>query len=664
MWPHVAITSLVAADSEEVRTMQHYARKRINRQVHKLLLDLATHLPAFDEALVARFCRVVEVNYFFPVTSLDYKHNHAYTPQVVVPDSTSSLIALVEPLQRLNSSGSSRSNIIVNNINTNISSSSSSNTIADTSRANDNDKDASAIIDARRCKSDMTDLRSVIKTYNEKRSARDDRHVIPPAATAAAAAASSGGISSTTTTTTAAAASLTVVSISTDASAGLPEGVMVTNAVRDDDGGGVGVELVDVRQHQDEDDKEDGDGDDSDDDAIDDGDDRLSQSASVSLGVHDVDSTLSVLLSDAADLSISGRHTNSVSLPPLATITPSSPQDSPYNNLVTVITPDMKSNRSDSIISLTPLSLSLSLPPLDDPLEPQTHEPINSTNTSSNTDVIKIEYKLTASNLNLSSYNLSLAARQQQQAAAAASSSSLTGPTGPRVIINTDLLLHVRVTFLEVLRTIYWQLVTSDKMPRNSTAALELLNSVDFAHDKIHRQQQQQQEQQQQQQHESCQSQCQDWEYLKTAINTDSLNWLITACRLVDFVLTLIKTFLVFLLSLLPCSTSRCCLRHTSNGCSIPMIFKPKVTFFAKKMSHLINYLYEEKSILLLSSFIEGHERAARKIPQFLGEEDVTDTPEEEVVLRESAACVKEARTMLDAMDTDAVSYHVSKQVV
>lgn len=61
---------LVDDNSEEIRIMQHYARKRIHRKVHHIIKDLSSQLPAHDEELVANFCRIVEVGALFPTENI------------------------------------------------------------------------------------------------------------------------------------------------------------------------------------------------------------------------------------------------------------------------------------------------------------------------------------------------------------------------------------------------------------------------------------------------------------------------------------------------------------------------------------------------------------------------------------------------------------------
>ena len=42
----------------------------------------------------------------------------------------------------------------------------------------------------------------------------------------------------------------------------------------------------------------------------------------------------------------------------------------------------------------------------------------------------------------------------------------------------------------------------------------------------------------------------------------------------------------------------------------------------------------------------------------------MTDTPEEAIIIGDSAKHVKQAKDMLDAIDTDRKNYHVSKMVI
>jgi hypothetical protein len=68
------------------------------------------------------------------------------------------------------------------------------------------------------------------------------------------------------------------------------------------------------------------------------------------------------------------------------------------------------------------------------------------------------------------------------------------------------------------------------------------------------------------------------------------------------------------------------------------------------------------KKVYLLTSFIEAHEYAQHKIQFFLRESGMIDQPEENLVVNESREQVRQARSRLAEIDSNAITLQVSKQ--
>jgi hypothetical protein len=75
----------------------------------------------------------------------------------------------------------------------------------------------------------------------------------------------------------------------------------------------------------------------------------------------------------------------------------------------------------------------------------------------------------------------------------------------------------------------------------------------------------------------------------------------------------------------------------------------------------------EKRAVYMLTSFIEAHEHAQRKIHAFIGADEDGDpdspqTPEEVRVIGESMDAVRKAKLRLDAMSVDTITAIRSKQ--
>ena len=96
----------------------------------------------------------------------------------------------------------------------------------------------------------------------------------------------------------------------------------------------------------------------------------------------------------------------------------------------------------------------------------------------------------------------------------------------------------------------------------------------------------------------------QDWDALQPALHPASYRWILTATSFLDRLRSLCLTCM---------ATFRC----------IPSKFEPK--YITKKVEEVLEYKLLERKLYILSSFIEAHSHAQRKIPFYLGEEEVRE---------------------------------------
>ena len=175
--------------------------------------------------------------------------------------------------------------------------------------------------------------------------------------------------------------------------------------------------------------------------------------------------------------------------------------------------------------------------------------------------------------------------------------------------VNEPLITKFRIVFLEVLRKCFHRHIQQGRLPRGSHAALVLLNSIDIGLQTVHT------------------AGLQDWDAVQQSINSIDR----TSQLLANVVCWLQKW-----------------------GCG-------EGTF-------LCTVLLENQSILdsnkiyILTSFIDAHTYAQQHIPYYLGEEEGISTPEEALIVRESAETVAKAQTILDGMDVAIISLHVTRQ--
>lgn len=170
-------------------------------------------------------------------------------------------------------------------------------------------------------------------------------------------------------------------------------------------------------------------------------------------------------------------------------------------------------------------------------------------------------------------------------------------------ILNHELLVYIRSIFLEILRVKYWQFIESGKLPRLSFSAQFLLYSVDVSLDEVNSE-------------ENIQiplplkkSATKDWRCVEQELNSDSIS----------------LKFLYF--------TEKYC----------PMSFCTNI------LGHLLSRK-EKREVYILSSFVEAHEHAQKKIHSFLRldneqildaqDDDYIQIPEELRVVEESKFAV------------------------
>jgi len=72
---------------------------------------------------------------------------------------------------------------------------------------------------------------------------------------------------------------------------------------------------------------------------------------------------------------------------------------------------------------------------------------------------------------------------------------------------------------------------------------------------------------------------------------------------------------------------------------------------------------YERDNVFMLTSFLEAHNYAQRIIAKYLGEKGFVDTPEEQLIIRESTIMMREAQKLLDKIDEHVINFHATEMV-
>lgn len=184
------------------------------------------------------------------------------------------------------------------------------------------------------------------------------------------------------------------------------------------------------------------------------------------------------------------------------------------------------------------------------------------------------------------------------------------GQRGNSSIIDDDLLKYIRAVFLEIVRVKYWHFIEVGKLPRLSHSAQYLLYTIEVGLDEV----------------DSPQG-GRDWYCLQEELEYRSY---------ASFVLTLWENYTPLCLSV-----------------------------SATNLLGQIEARNEKRFVYMLTSFIEAHEHAQKKIHAFLGleEEDVeAATPEELKVIEESKTVVSKAKQRLNEMSAETINAIRSKQ--
>ena len=189
--------------------------------------------------------------------------------------------------------------------------------------------------------------------------------------------------------------------------------------------------------------------------------------------------------------------------------------------------------------------------------------------------------------------------------------------------IMNDLLTHIRRAFLEVVRVSYWRQINSGKLPRKSSAALILLNSIDVALETTHT------------------PGLQDWDEIEThyralwSKQTDSVAESISEAAAHGAH------------HAIPAGSEHGTVnvqnmrRRSSTGSNLGSyqgVYNgdDKNTMIAKSLKD-----YREAQVVyLLTTFIDAHQYAQKRIPYYLGDTETIDTPEEALVVQVGYGCL------------------------
>jgi hypothetical protein len=173
-----------------------------------------------------------------------------------------------------------------------------------------------------------------------------------------------------------------------------------------------------------------------------------------------------------------------------------------------------------------------------------------------------------------------------------------------------DLLSYVRTVFLSIVRVEYWHRIEDGSLPREAPATQSLLYSIDNAMDRVHK------------------PNLRDWKWLKNEMQPMKIVEKLTSCL-----------------------ESRTDVDAKIHG-----------------FSDVMKSLDEEFKVYVLTTFIECHETAQRKIYGFVGKEmlDALEndfrSPEIAIVRRESANHVTQAIALLSEIDSTIISNITCRQ--
>lgn len=186
-----------------------------------------------------------------------------------------------------------------------------------------------------------------------------------------------------------------------------------------------------------------------------------------------------------------------------------------------------------------------------------------------------------------------------------------------RSVLHKDLTAYIRTIFLEIVRVKYWHYIHDGKLPRLSFSAQFLLYSIDVGLDNAHKSIELY--------NENCFSE--DWVCIENEIQSNE-----------KYILATLAFF--------------------------DKMFLSRLTHF-RYWFGWVKARKEKRIVYMLTSFIEAHEHAQKKIHDFVGQsEDEMLIPEEINVISESKAAVKRARFILGSMNNDQVKGIVNKQAM
>lgn len=210
-----------------------------------------------------------------------------------------------------------------------------------------------------------------------------------------------------------------------------------------------------------------------------------------------------------------------------------------------------------------------------------------------------------------------------------------------RPTIMNELLTHIRRAFLEVVRVSYWRQINSGKLPRKSSAALILLNSIDVALETTDT------------------PGLQDWDVIE-AHHKDLFEHLKHTPDNIGAAAVHAGSFH----GSLPDdnssvgSTKRQRMKRKRSASTMGVHQAEQTERIAKSLKD-----YREAQVVyLLTTFIDAHHYAQKRIPYYLGDTETIDTPEEALVVQESRMIVHKAKEFLAAIDPSIVTLQVSKQ--
>ncbi len=85
----------------------------------------------------------------------------------------------------------------------------------------------------------------------------------------------------------------------------------------------------------------------------------------------------------------------------------------------------------------------------------------------------------------------------------------------------------------------------------------------------------------------------------------------------------------------------------------------PRIFYFFRNWDEQ----YERDKVFIITSFLEAHNYAQKILARYLGEKGFVDSPEEQLIVRESTLLMREAQKTLDSIDPNVISFHATEMV-